>query len=340
MTVHSVIRGVSHFVPERAVSNQHLSTLMTTSDEWITERTGIKERRFVEPGTSSSQLGARAARTLFSSLDIDPSSIDMIVAATLSPDFYFPGIGVMLQRDLGLRNIPALDIRAQCSGLVYGLASVDAFIRSGQAKRVLLVCAEVQSPVLDFSDRGREMAVLFGDGAGALLVEGAEGDEAPSGINSVRGVIDSLLGSDGHGADVLALQYPGTAHKEFVTQPMLEQGLFHPNMEGKTVFKNAVTRLCETAAVILQRNRVAPDRVSLVLPHQANLRINEMVREKLGLPPEKVFNNIQKYGNTTAATIPICMSEAVAAGKLSQGDLVLTLAFGAGFTWGANLIRW
>ena len=336
MKQYAVIKGVAHCVPERIVTNDYLATKMTTSDQWITERTGIKERRFVEPGTSASQLGTEAARRLLKNLAIDPNSIDLLVAATLSPDYYFPGIGVLIQRDLGLRNIPALDIRAQCSGLVYGLATVDAYIRSGQAKRVLLVCAEVQSPVLDFTDRGRDMAVLFGDGAGAILIDSEESTNQAA----PRGIIDSLLGSDGKGAEVLSLQYPGTAHGGFVTQELLDAAAFHPKMDGKAVFKNAVARLCEVSMELLSRNKIEPSSLNLVIPHQANLRINEMVREKLGLSSDQVFNNIERYGNTTAATIPICMSEAVEQGRLREGDLVLTLAFGAGFTWGANLLRW
>lgn len=336
----AIIRGVSHHVPERVVTNHDLASQMTTSDQWITERTGIKERRFVEPGQSASALGVIAARKLFLNLSMDPSSIDMIIAATLSPDYYFPGIGVLLQKELKITDVPALDIRAQCSGLVYGLSTAQAFITSGQAKRILLVCAEVQSPVLDITDRGREMAVLFGDGAGALIIEAEADQEKANVTNGKRGIIDSLLGSDGSGADVLSLKYPGTAHLGFVTQELLDQAAFHPSMDGKTVFKNAVIRLCEAAETILKRNNISPSELSLVIPHQANLRINEMVREKLSLPEHKVFNNIQKYGNTTAATIPICMSEAISEGRLRNGDLVLTLAFGAGFTWGANLIRW
>jgi len=238
----------------------------------------------------------------------------------------------MLQQRLGCRSIPALDIRAQCSGLVYGLSVVDGYVKSRQAKRILLVCAEVQSPVLDLTTRGREMAVLFGDGAGALAIEAESDSEA--------GILDSYLGSDGGGADVLCLKIPGTANPGFVTPDDIESARVHPFMDGKVVFKNAVTRLLETAQTLLTRNRVRPEEIDLVIPHQANLRINEMVRAQLGLPQEKVCNNIQRYGNTTAATIPICMSEAVTEGRLREGSLVLTLAFGAGFTWGGNLIRW
>jgi len=339
MGLRTVVRSVAHFVPERRVSNDELSRLMDTSDAWITERTGIKERRFIEQeGVSTSQLGERAAIEALARAGWAATDVDLIVVATLSPDYYFPGVGVMLQQRLGCRTVPALDIRAQCSGLVYGLSCIDGYIKSKQARRVLLVCAEVQSPVLDMSSRGRDMAVLFGDGAGALTLEAQEC--AGDGNEQDRGIIDSFLGSDGGGADVLCLKVPGTANPGFVRTSDIEEARVHPYMDGKVVFKNAVTRLLETAHTLLTRNQVSSQDVDLIIPHQANLRINEMVREQLGLPPEKVFNNIQRYGNTTAATIPICMSEAEAQGVLKEGMLVLTLAFGAGFTWGGNLIRW
>lgn len=334
MELRSVIRSVAHYVPERRVTNDELSTLMDTNDAWITERTGIKERRFVdETNGKTSDLGERAARLALEKAGWSAQDVDLIVFATLSPDYYFPGVGVMMQQRLGCRAIPALDIRAQCSGLVYGLSCVDGFVKSRQAKKILLVCAEVQSPVLDLTTRGREMAVLFGDGAGALAIEAVEGDME-------RGVIDSFLGSDGSGADVLCMKTPGTAIPGFISTDDIAQARVHPQMDGKVVFKNAVTRLLETASTLLKRNGLSPADIDLVVPHQANLRINEMVRTQLGLPVEKVFNNIQRYGNTTAATIPICMSEAVAQGVLKEGALVMTLAFGAGFTWGGNLIRW
>lgn len=335
MDIRSCIRSVAHYVPERRVTNDDLSKVMETSDAWITERTGIKERRFVDPTCSgTSELGEKAARLALEKAGWGAEDLDLIVVATLSPDYYFPGVGVMLQQKLGCRTIPALDIRAQCSGLVYGLSVVDGYVKSRQAKKILLVCAEVQSPVLDLTTRGRDMAVLFGDGAGALTLEAVEGGK------DERGIIDSFLGSDGSGAEVLCMKVPGTATPGFISADDIQQARVHPFMDGKQVFKNAVTRLLETASTLLQRNRITPEQVDLIIPHQANMRINEMVRSQLGLPPEKVFNNIQKYGNTTAATIPICMSEAVAEGRLKQGDLVLTLAFGAGFTWGGNLVRW
>ncbi len=339
MSLQAVIRSVSHYVPTRRVTNDDLSKLMETSDEWITERTGIKERRFIESdAVTTSTLGEAAARKALEKAGWAPEELDLIVVATLSPDLYFPGVGVLLQQRLGCRTIPALDIRAQCSGLVYGLSCVDGFVKSRQAKKILLVCAEVQSPVLDLTTRGRDMAVLFGDGAGALTIEAV--DEVDGAGAAKRGIIDSFLGSDGSGAEVLCMKLPGTARPGFIKASDIEAGLVHPKMDGKVVFKNAVTRLLETAHTLLKRNGVSPGDVSLVVPHQANLRINEMVRQELKLPPERVFNNIQRYGNTTAATIPICLSEAVEEGRLKQGDLVLTLAFGAGFTWGGNLVRW
>jgi 3-oxoacyl-[acyl-carrier-protein] synthase-3 len=336
MALASKIVSVAHYVPDRRVSNEELSTLMDTTDAWITERTGIKERRFIDhEGVTTSMLGEAAARRALERASWQPGDVDLIVVATLSPDLYFPGVGVLLQNRLGCRTIPALDIRAQCSGLVYGLSCVDGYIKSRQARKVLLVCAEVQSPVLDLTTRGREMAVLFGDGAGALCIEAVEVER-----DGEVGIIDSYLGSDGSGAEVLCMKLPGTATPGFIRSSDLEQGLVHPQMEGKVVFKNAVTRLLETAQVLLKRNGLKPSDISLVIPHQANLRINEMVREQLELPAERVFNNISRYGNTTAATIPICMSEAAEQGRLKAGDLVLTLAFGAGFTWGGNIVRW
>jgi len=336
MSISSVVRSVAHFVPSRVVTNDELSKFMDTSDAWITERTGIKERRFIEnDSVSTAALGVAAARQALTKAGWAAESVDLIVVATLSPDYYFPGVGVMVQQRLGCRTIPALDIRAQCSGLVYGLSCVDGYIRSRQASRVLLVCAEVQSPVLDLTTRGRDMAVLFGDGAGALCIEASESSD-----DSGRGILDSFLGSDGNGADVLCMKLPGTARPGFITSSDIEEGRVHPQMDGKLVFKNAVTRLIETAETLLKRNKLSASEVDLVVPHQANLRINEMVREYLKLPPERVFNNINRYGNTTAATIPICMSEAVEQGRLKPGQLVMTLAFGAGFTWGGNLIRW
>ncbi len=339
MGLRTVIRSVAHFVPDRCVTNEELATLMETSDSWITERTGIKERRFIErEGTSTADLGERAARQALEKTGWQPEEIDLIVVATLSPDYYFPGVGVMLQQRLGCRTIPALDLRAQCSGFVYGLSCIDGYVKSRQASKILFVCAEVQSPVLDLTTRGRDMAVLFGDGAGAVTLEAVQ-EQGDANI-FMPGVVDSYLGSDGTGADILCMKVPGTATPGFISAAAVDEHVVHPHMEGKLVFKNAVGRLLETAQTLLARNGLQAHDVDLIVPHQANLRINEMVREQLGLPSEKVFNNIQRYGNTTAATIPICLSEALQEGRLRTGALVMTLAFGAGFTWGGNLVRW
>lgn len=341
MAISTVITGSGHFVPPRVVTNEELSRYMTTSDEWITERTGIKERRFVEPGTTTTDIAEQAVHALTARYgDSVLSGVDCIVASTLSPDLYFPGIGTLLQHRLALPCVPAIDLRAQCSGLVYGLSVIDGLIRSNQYRKILFVCAEVQSPVLELNDNGRDMAVLFGDGAAALLIEAETVAELPTAANAVRGVLGSRLGSDGSGAEYLCLRSPGTATEHFMNREAFESGAWHPRMDGRTVFKNAVQRMCETAASILAEHGLTADQIDLLLPHQANLRINEMVRDKLGVSEAKVFNNIHKYGNTTAATIPLLMSEAVANGVLKEGMLVMTLAFGAGFTWGANLIRW
>jgi len=337
---NSVIQGVGHFVPEKIVTNQDLEKFMETSDEWITERTGIKQRRFAEDGIGSSDIAILAADLALKDAKIERDEVDMIIAATLSPDYFFPGIGVMIQKKMGLKTVPALDIRAQCSGLVYAMSTAHAFIRSGQAKKILLCCAEIQHPVLDLRTEGRDMAVLFGDGAGALVVCAKDGSQAATAQNKERGVIDSILGSDGGGADVLTMKIPGSANPGFMNVDQTAKKEFQPRMDGRQVFKHAVTRMVETATILLKRNGLKAEDVNMLFPHQANLRINEMVREHLGIPADKVFNNIQKYGNTTAATIPIAMSEARAEGKLKEGDLILTLAFGAGFTWGANLIRY
>lgn len=336
------IKSVAHYVPPKVVTNADLSQLMETSDEWIIERTGIKERRFAEVGTPVSAIALPAAKSAIEKAGWNPKDVDLIVFSTLSPDYYFPGVGVQMQHQLGIGNVMALDIRAQCSGFVYGINTVDAFIRSGKSKKVLFICAEVQSPALDLTTRGRDIAVLFGDGAGALALEAVpvKSGDLPQANNKSSGVIDSIMGSDGSGAEVLYMRAPGTATPNFIRHADLEEGTHHPKMDGRQVFKNAVTRMCSVAEEMLKKHKVKAEDVKVLFPHQANLRINDMVREKLGLMQDKVFNNIHRFGNTTSATIPICISEAVEQGKLEKGDLMLTLAFGAGFTWGCNLIRW
>ena len=341
---NSKISGLGYFVPENTVTNDDLSKIMDTSDEWIRERTGIQQRHIASVEQGTSDLGTKAAQEALRKANIAPEEIDLILAATLSPDYYFPGIGVLIQRNLGKKNIPAIDIRGQCSGFAWGLATADAYIRSGIHKKVLVVGAEVHSRVIEFSNRGRDVSVLFGDAGGAAVVEGVDCsiDEMPKVDNEFRGMIDHEMGSDGTGAEQLAILRPGfkAGESSFITGTEAENKAYLPVMDGRFVFKNAVARMLEAVSKILKRNGISPQDIDLLVPHQANIRINEMVRQKLEIAPEKVFNNIHKYGNTTSATLPMCLSEAEAEGKLKKGDLVMTAAFGSGFTWGANLIRW
>jgi len=338
----ATVKGVSFYVPDNVVTNHDLAKLMETSDEWIRERTGIQERHIANTDTSTSELGTAAAKKVLAKTGLEAKDIDLILAATLSPDYFFPGIGVQIQDQLGAPFIPAIDIRGQCSGFGWSLATADAFIRTGLYKRILVVGAEMQSRVLEMSTRGRNFAVLFADGAGAMIVEASSTNEMPSAHNKVRGFIDHILGSDGTGAELLAILRPGFSkgNSELITVKETEDKAFLPVMEGPQVFRAAVSKMVEIAEQLCKRNGIQPSDLNLVIPHQANLRINEAVREKLGLPKEKVFNNIQRYGNTTAATVPICMAEAEEQGVLKKGDLVMTLVFGSGFTWGANLLRW
>lgn len=336
----SKIIGVGHFVPEKVLTNHDLAKMMDTSDEWIKERTGISQRHVVEPGVSTSEIGYKASLNAIEKSAVDPKKIDLIIAATLSPDYYFPGIAVLIQKHLKL-NCPAMDIRAQCSGFSWGLTTADAMIRSGQYKNILLVGADIHSRVIEFSNRGRNVSVLFGDGAGAALVCAQETKEDPSAQNKVSGIIDNYMGSDGTGAEFLAITRPGmSGPKDFITKEEAQDKAYLPYMEGQKVFRNAVQRMTESLTVLFERNQITPDDIDLLIPHQANTRINTTVREKIGLPKEKVVSNIHKYGNTTSASLPLCMSEAIKDGRLQSGKLVMTVVFGSGFTWGANLIRW
>ena len=339
----TVVRGVGMYLPDNEVTNVELSKTIDTSDEWITERTGIRARRVAPKGMTTSFLAVEASKRALDDAGVKPTEIDLVIAATLSPDYFFPGIGPLLQHKLGMNPIGAFDIRQQCSGFVHGLAMADAFVRSGQATKILLCCAEIQTTIMDMTTRGRNMGVLFGDGAGSVVLEAQpvhSDAERPRADNAVRGVIDNITGGVGGGAEALIMRSPGTSSPDFISTADLDEGRRWPHMDGRTVFKHAITRMCEVTDTLLKRNGIKASDLALVVPHQANLRINEMVREKLGLAPDKVFNNIQKYGNTTAATIPLCLTEAVQEGRLKKGDLIVTVAFGAGFTWGANLIRW
>ncbi|MES2614019.1 MAG: beta-ketoacyl-ACP synthase III [Bdellovibrionota bacterium] len=338
----TVLTHISTFLPPKKVTNNDLSQLMETSDEWIKERSGISERRFVDEPTTTSDLAIEAVKKVLAKSNLKPSDFDYIIASTLSPDYYFPGIAPIIQHKLGFPNIPAIDIRVQCSAFVYSTQMADAFIRSGQYKRILLVFSDVQSKLLDLTTAGRNVAVLFGDGAAAVICERAEyklETDKPSVKNNESGFIDSILGADGSGAEQLLLRSPGTATTGFLSTESIENGDWHPKMDGRAVFKQAVTRMCEAAETLLKRNNITANDIACLIPHQANLRISEFVREKMGLPVEKVFNNIQWYGNTTSATIPICIDEALQEGRIKKGDLIMTVAFGAGFTWGGNLIR-
>jgi 3-oxoacyl-[acyl-carrier-protein] synthase-3 len=325
---------------------------MDNSDEWIVERTGIHERRFGDRKTeTTSILGTKAARKAIKNAGLEPKDIDFIIFATLSPDYYFPGCGVLTQRQLGIQStgIGALDVRNQCSGFVYGLSVADQFIKAGTYKNILLIGSEMHSMGLDMTTRGRGVSVIFGDGAGAIVIS--------AGADEGRGVLSSKLHSDGDFAEELCMISPGAHggvhdHKTdfgmpddpmkptFLTQKMLDEALIFPYMNGQLVFKNAVHRFPEVIAEVCAENGVAPGEINMLIPHQANLRISKFVQKRLGLSDEQVHNNIQKYGNTTAASIPIALAEAVEMGKINKGDLVCLAAFGSGFTWAASLIRW
>lgn len=335
--IKSIIKGVGHYVPERVVTNNDLAEIMTTNDEWITERTGIKERRHVETksGISSTDLGVKAAKNALENANLTAKDIDFILFATLSPDYYFPGNGVLVQRELGCDTIGAMDIRNQCSGFVYALATANAFIKAGQYKNILVIGAEVHSFGLDFSDEGRNVSVIFGDGAGAVVVSASEDDN--------RGILATNMHSEGEFAEELAVLFPGTKYgwsDVLLEDNQLTKKEIYPYMNGNHVFKHAVTRFPESIQEALADAGKKPEDLDLFIPHQANLRIAQFVQKQLALPDEKIFNNIQHYGNTTAASIPIALSEAKQAGKIKEGDLVLLTAFGSGFTWGSVLMNW
>jgi len=352
--MRAVIVGSGSEIPPTVVTNRMLSRVMDTSDEWIRERSGVETRYYVEPGTATSDLGVAAARRALVAARVEPSAVDLVVFATMTPDHYFPGAGPLLQAKLGLGNVPCFDIRQQCVGFLYGLQLVDAHVRAGLARTVLLVGAEVHSGFMpytaanwdylygrtdvpptpaehEWNSRFRHLTVLFGD-AGAAVVMRAEED-------GPRGVIDQVLGTDGAEYDKLYVPGTGFKHRPYTDPEQFARGDHIPVMDGRYVFKLATTRMVEVAQQVLERNRVTIDDVSLVLMHQANRRINEHCQKVLGIPDAKVIHNIQKYGNTTAATIPLLWDEAAREGRLRQDDLVLLVAFGAGMSWGATLVR-
>lgn len=350
------IAGIGYHVPEKVVTNDDLSKVMDTNDEWIRERTGIEERRYAEKHKeTTTTLGAAAARMALADAGVAAEEVDFIIFATLSPDYYFPGCGVLLQRELGITKteIGALDIRNQCSGFIYGLSIADQFIKTGMYKNILLVGAEMHSMGLDFSTSGRNVTVIFGDGAGAVLVQPTEDDK--------QGILTTKLHSDGTYAEKLAFinpgshggyhhdkagvehdfGYPDTEFGEiFITPDMVKKGNIYPNMEGQFVFKLAVRKFPEVIMEALAAAGLEVGDIDMLVPHQANLRISQFVQKLLKLEDHQVYSNIQKYGNTTAASIPIALAEAVQSGAVKRGDLVCLAAFGSGFTWGSALIRW
>ena len=334
----SKIIGLGKYVPERTVPNEELTRYMDTSDAWIRERTGIEERHWVEEGdgNTTTTMAVKASKIALERAGLKPSDIDFIVFATLSPEHYFPGSGVLLQDQLGCNTIGALDVRNQCSGFVYATAVADQFIRSGMYKNILVVGSEVQSTGLDLSTRGRGVAVIFGDGAGAMILTRDE--------DTSRGYLAHALHSEGKYSMELAVKTPGSA---FPVPKLFEHIKenpddisYYPYMNGNFVFKHAVVRFQEAIMEVLNKAGLSTSDVDLLIPHQANLRISQFVQRQLGLRDDQMFNNIQKYGNTTAASIPIALTEAWEQGRIKEGDVVLQAAFGSGFTWGANLIKW
>lgn len=330
---HSKIVALGHHVPEKVITNDYLSSIMETNDAWIVERTGIKERRFVDPAKDTvANMAAKATRMALQRANLTEKDVDFIVFATITPDYFFPGSGVLLQRELGLEGIPALDIRNACSGFIYALSVADQFIKTGMYKTVLVVGAEIQSTALDLTTRGRNTAVIFGDGAGVAILQPSDRS----------GILSTHLHSDGRFAEELYIKDPGSSrpHSERQPEQIMDTTSFKVVMNGNQVFKHAVVKFMEVIQEALDANKLTKDDIDLLVPHQANLRISQYIQEKLGLPDSKVYNNIMRYGNTTAGSIPIALSEAWAEGKIKENDLICLAAFGSGFTWASALIRW
>lgn len=326
------ILGTGLAVPDRVMTNQDLSRLMDTSDEWIRTRTGIEQRHWVREGETGAELSLRAAERALEMAGLAPGDLDAIVYATSSPDHFAPGNGVFLQRLLGVGTIPAIDVRTQCSGFIYALSVADAWIRCGMYRHILVVGAEVQSTGMDVTTRGRNTAVIFADGAGAVVV--GPTDEPG------RGILGFDLHSDGTYAEKLWVDSPGCMYHPRVSPEHLAEGRHFLQMDGKEVFRHAVERMPQSVCAVLAQLGLTPSAITLLVPHQANLRISEMVQRTLGLRDDQVYNNIQRYGNTTAATIPIALDECVRGGRIAAGDLVVLTAFGSGFMWGSTAIRW
>ena len=347
--IRSKIAGIGMYVPAHVVTNNDLTQYMETTDEWIQERTGIKERRYAHrTDETTTTMGVEAAKTAIKRAGITAADIDFIVFATLSPDYYFPGCGVLLQRAMHMKQVGALDIRNQCSGFVYAVSVADQFIKSGMYKNILVVGAEKHSFGLDLTTRGRNISVIFGDGAGAIVLQPTE--------DANRGILTTHLHSDGNEAEILAMYNPGTHANHwkanaasfndsamadmFMSHAMIDNGENFPNMDGPAVFKTAVVKFPEVIMEALAANNYQPSDLTLLIPHQANLRIAQFVQHKLKLRDDQVYNNIQKYGNTTAASVPIALCEAWEEGKIKEGDLICLAAFGSGFTWASALLKW
>ncbi len=333
---HSKISGLGYYVPENIVTNDDLSKIMDTNDEWIQERTGIKERRHIIRGEdTTTSMGVKAAEIAIQRANVAKEDIDFVIFATLSPDYYFPGPGVLVQRDLGLKTVGALDVRNQCSGFVYAISIADQYIKTGMYKNILVIGSEVHSTGLDMSDKGRGVSVIFGDGAGAAILSREED------LN--KGILSTHLHSEGQHAEELALIAPGMG-KRWVTDIIADNDpndeSYFPYMNGQFVFKNAVVRFSEVINEGLQANNLLVSDINLLVPHQANLRISQFIQQKFKLSDDQVYNNIMNYGNTTAASIPIALTEAWEKGKIKSGDVVVLAAFGSGFTWGSVIIRW
>ncbi len=348
--LRSFIAGIGMYLPANIVTNNDLTQYMDTNDAWIQERTGIRERRYAHrTDETTATMGIEAARVAIERAGITPQDIDFIVFATLSPDYYFPGCGVLVQRALHMKEIGALDVRNQCSGFVYALSVADQFIKTGMYKNILVIGSEKHSFGLDFSTRGRNISVIFGDGAGAVVLQPAE--------NANRGILSTHLHSDGGSAEILAMYNPGTHANHWVNEPvanfndaeiadmfmsydMIDKAQNFPNMDGPAVFKKAIVKFPEVIMEALQANGFSTSDIKMLIPHQANLRIAQFVQQKLKLNDGQVYNNIQKYGNTTAASVPIALCEAWEQGKIKEGDLVCLAAFGSGFTWASALMKW
>lgn len=331
--IHAKIAGIGHYVPERVVTNFELEKLMDTSDEWIRERTGIEERRFFDPDKDTvANMAAKASRLALERAETQVKDVDFIVFATITPDYFFPGSGVLMQRELGLEGIGALDIRNACSGFIYALSVADQFIKSGMYKNILVVGAEIQSSAMEMNDRGRNVSVIFGDGAGAVLVKAVDIEG--------KGILSTHLHADGNFAEELYVRDPGSSRKERLTHEMLDGTSIRAHMNGNLVFKHAIVRFSEVINEALSANALKKEDINLLIPHQANLRISNYIEEKLNLEKGIVYNNIMRYGNTTAASIPIAFSEAWQEGKVKDNDLICLAAFGSGFTWASALIRW